>query len=57
MPKKRKLNSKNPKYWPKSKTEKPIIERRTKICNVPLRNASGKKTGDTVRAWGVFYKD
>jgi hypothetical protein len=28
VPKKRKLNSKNPKYWPAEKTEEPVIKER-----------------------------
>lgn len=31
MPKKRKLNSKNPKYWPTEKVEQPIIKERKLI--------------------------
>ncbi len=44
MPKKRKLNSKNPKYWKEETTEKPIVEKRL-IAN------KGK-----VKIYGVFEK-
>jgi hypothetical protein len=57
MAKKRKLNSKNPIYNKSIRKEGPAIKKRTKICDVPIRNASGRKTGDTAQAWGVFYED
>ena len=31
MPKKRKLNSKNPKYWDKSKIKEPVVKERRPI--------------------------
>tara|TARA_B100000927_G_C16413938_1_gene448460 strand:- start:856 stop:1011 length:156 start_codon:yes stop_codon:yes gene_type:complete len=34
MPKKRKLNSKNPKYWPVDKTEQPVIKKKELITTV-----------------------
>ena len=34
MPKKRKLNSKNPKYWIESKINKPKIKKRVLFCEV-----------------------
>jgi len=57
MTKKRKLNSTNPKYNKSLRKEGPVIKKRTKICDIPIRNASGKKTGGTTQAWGVFYED
>ena len=57
MPKKRKLNSKNPKYWPKDKIEGPVIKKRTKMRDVVIRNASGNKTGLTAAVYAVYYKD
>ena len=40
MPKKKKLNSNNPKYWDKSQLlEKPIKEKKL-MCNAAIRSAS-----------------
>jgi hypothetical protein len=44
MAKKRKLNSKNPKYWPKEKTQEPVYKERKLIST-----HSG-----TVKVWAVF---
>ena len=55
MAKKRKLNSQNPKYWPKSQTEGPVNEKRVKITDVPIRTASGKKTGRTAACYAVYH--
>jgi hypothetical protein len=51
--KKRKLNSKNPKYYDKSQ----VIKQPVKVQNgvAKLRNSSGKLTGDKVRVKGVWY--
>ena len=35
MPKKRKLNSKNPKYWPKPPKEEQEKEVRKLLCEIP----------------------
>ena len=52
--KKRKLNSKNPKYHDKSQvSEQPII---VKGGSAKVRNSSGKLTGDTVRVKAVWYE-
>ena len=43
MPKKRKLNSKNPKYHTEAQKDGPVIDKRIKMCDVAIRNASGNK--------------
>ena len=51
--KKRKLNSKNPKYHDKSQVnEQPII---FKNGSAKVRNSSGKLTGTTVRVKATWY--
>jgi|TARA_Y100000289_G_C3867602_1_gene121770 hypothetical protein len=51
--KKRKLNSKNPKYHDKSQvSEKPTM---IKEGSAKVRNSSGKLTGDKVKVKGVWY--
>ena len=57
MAKKRKLNSKNPKYWPKSKTDGPKIKKRVHSCDAAIRNMAGNKTGKTATVHAVFYED
>ena len=53
--KKKKLNSKNPKYWDKSQlTEKKVVkEVKGKAA---IRNSSGKLTGNIVEVKGVWYE-
>ena len=41
MAKKRKLNSKNPKYWAKDKVDGPTIKEKRLMCNIPVRNNNG----------------
>jgi hypothetical protein len=57
MPKKRKLNSKNPIYHTATKKDGPVIDKRIKMCDAPIRNASGNKTGETSAVYAVYYKD
>ena len=57
MAKKRKLNSKNPIYNTATKTDEPVIDKRIKMCDAPIRNASGKKTGRTAAVYAVYYKN
>ncbi len=57
MAKKRKLNSKNPKYWPKDKLEGPKIKKRVHSCDAAIRTMGGKKTGKTAACYAVFYED
>lgn len=56
MAKKRKLNSKNPKYWDKSRTEGPGISKRIHMCDAAIRNAQGKPTSDKAAVHAVWYK-
>ena len=57
MPKKRKLNSKNPIYNKSLKPDGPVVAKRIKMCDAPIRNASGNKTGSTAAVYAVFYED
>ena len=54
MTKKRKLNSQNPKYWPKSKTDGPKIKKRIHSCDAAIRTMGGKKTGKTAACYAIF---
>lgn len=57
MPKKKKLNSKNPKYWDKSQTlEKPIKEKKL-MCNAAIRSGSKTIVSDKkVPVYAVWYE-
>tara|TARA_R110002012_G_scaffold14544_4_gene59875 strand:+ start:92 stop:235 length:144 start_codon:yes stop_codon:yes gene_type:complete len=44
--KKRKLNSKNPKYWSKKKLEGPRIKKKILMCT----------THNNVKVYGVWYE-
>jgi len=58
MPKKRKLNSKNPKYMTQEKKEGPKIKERRLLCDVPVRNSNGEVVeGKTIPIYGVWYED
>ena len=52
--KKKKLNSKNPKYHDKSQ----VIKQPSRIQNgtAQVRNSSGNLTGNTVKVKGVWYE-
>ena len=53
--KKRKLNSKNPKYWDKSKLhEKKVIKE--VVGSAIIRNSSGNKTGRSLIVKGIWYE-
>jgi hypothetical protein len=53
--KKKKLNSKNPKYWDKSQlTEKKVIKE--VVGSAAIRNGSGNKTGGKITVKGVWYE-
>ena len=56
MAKKRKLNSQNPKYWPKSKTDGPKIKKRIHSCDAAIRNMAGNKTGKTSAVYAVYLE-
>ena len=55
MPKKKKLNSKNPKYWDKSllKEQKVIKE---VVSKVDIRDNNGNKTGKKATVKGTWYE-
>ena len=58
MAKKRKLNSKNPKYWSKEKVDGPTIKEKRLMCNVPVRNSNGELIeGKTIPMYGIWYED
>jgi len=57
MTKKRKLNSKNPKYWPKSKTDGPKIKKLIHSCDAAIRNMAGSKTGKTATVHAVYLEN
>ena len=58
MAKKRKLNSKNPKYWVKTKDDSPTIKEKKLMCNIPLRNSNGELIeGKTIPMYGVWYEE
>ena len=59
MAKKRKLNSKNPKYMTQAQDNSPKIKKKVLFCNVHPRNErTGKKNYDvTIPVYGVWYED
>jgi hypothetical protein len=58
MAKKRKLNSKNPKYWSTEKSEGPKIKEKRLLCVVNARNErTHKKTGTKVPVYGIWYEE
>lgn len=58
MAKKRKLNSKNPKYLVKSMDNSPKIKEKKLMCNIPVRNSNGELIeGKTIPMYGIWYED
>tara|TARA_R100000664_G_C2757962_1_gene146547 strand:- start:639 stop:821 length:183 start_codon:yes stop_codon:yes gene_type:complete len=58
MAKKRKLNSKNPKYMQETQDNKPKIKERRLLCNVPIRNLNKEIVeGRTAAMYGIWYED
>ena len=58
MSKKKKLNSKNPKYWDKSLLKEQPIKVKKFGCNAPIRDASGKIiTNKTVEVNAIWYEN
>ena len=55
MTKKRKLNSKNPKYRDISADNTPKIKKRVKMCDAAIRTYGGSKTGKTASVYAIFY--
>ena len=58
MSKKRKLNSKNPKYWDKSVLKEQKIKIKKFGCNAPIRDTSGKVIPNkTVKVNAIWYEN
>tara|TARA_R110001583_G_scaffold3173_2_gene20751 strand:+ start:22967 stop:23146 length:180 start_codon:yes stop_codon:yes gene_type:complete len=58
MAKKRKLNSKNPRYITAMEDNKPKINKKVLMCNAPVRDASKAVVkGVTVPVYGVWYEN
>ncbi len=58
MPKKRKLNSKNPKYHTATEDNTPKIKKKVLMCNVPIRDVNKEIVkGKTVPMYGVWYEN
>ena len=57
MTKKRKLNSKNPKYWDKSLLNEKPIKIKKLICNAPIRDSSKNIVPNkTAAIYGIWYE-
>ena len=57
MAKKRKLNSRNPKYMTAKKKDGPKIKEKRLMCDVPVRNTNGDIIqGKTIPIYGVWYE-
>jgi len=58
MAKKRKLNSRNPKYMTQEKKDGPKIKEKKLICNIPVRNSNRDIIeGKTIPMYGVWYEN
>jgi hypothetical protein len=58
MAKKRKLNSKNPRYQAKTADNSPTVKEKKLLCNVPIRNSNGDIVeGKTIPMYGVWYEN
>jgi len=57
MAKKRKLNSKNPKYGQIPIDNPEIVKKRVHLGDLPITDITGKKTGKTAPIYAVFYED
>jgi len=56
--KKRKLNSKNPKYFVKTSNDKPKIKEKRLMCNAKVRDVNGNVVeGTTIPVYGVWYEN
>ena len=55
MSKKRKLNSKNPKYMDKSQLTEREVARRELICEVPTRTIKGKLTNRKAKVSSIWF--
>ena len=57
MAKKRKLNSRNPKYMTSEKKDGPKIKEKRLMCNAPVRNTNGDIIqGKTIPIYGIWYE-
>ena len=56
MTKKRKLNSKNPRYQ-KVDDNAPKIKKKQLMCHAKIRGYGGNDTGRTAAVYGVWYED
>ena len=58
MSKKRKLNSKNPKYMDKSQVTEREVARKELICEVPMRTIKGKltKRNNKAKVSSIWYE-
>ena len=58
MAKKRKLNSKNPRYTIESIDNSPKVKEKRLMCNAPVRNVNGDLVeGTTIPVYGVWYEN
>ena len=58
MAKKRKLNSKNPKYLTSVADNKPKILKKVLMCNAPIRDGSKSVVeGVSLPVYGVWYEN
>jgi len=55
MAKKRKLNSKNPRYH-KVDNNAPKILKKKLMCNAKIRGYGGADTGRTAAVYGIWYE-
>ena len=57
MPKKRKLNSKNPKYWNEKLLSEPAIKEKKFMGNIVIRNSNGNIVpGRTSSVHVIWYE-
>ena len=58
MAKKRKLNSKNPKYAVQQKKDEPTIKEKRLMCNATVRNTNWDIIdGTTIPVYGIWYEN
>ena len=58
MAKKRKLNSKNPKYQLETQDNTPKIKKKVLMCNVPIRDVNKQIVpGRTAPMYGIWYEN
>jgi len=58
MAKKRKLNSKNPKYSTVNRIDGLKVKEKKLMCDIPVRNINGDLIkGTTIPVYGVWHED